>query len=146
VAPPDLFAAHAPSGLVLVCAPARHGKTALLADWAERRPPRKAWLSLDSGDNDPARFWLTEAERAFTDAIAGRQAAGLPTWRAWASYQLGRVQQAQGRLDAVARTCEEALEAAATGGHAPLPAAGPAQGAANRTEAVARARQLGLIP
>ena len=67
---------------------------------------------------------LAEAERAFTDAIAGRQAAGLPTWRAWASYELGRVQQAQGRLDAVARTCEEALEAA--GGRAPLPAAGPA--------------------
>ncbi len=69
---------------------------------------------------------LAEAERAFTDAIAGRQAAGLPTWRAWASYELGRVQQAQGRLDAVARTCEEALEAAAAGGQAPLPAAGPA--------------------
>ena len=69
---------------------------------------------------------LAEAESAFTDAIAGRQAAGLPTWRAWASYELGRVQQAQGRLDAVARTCEEALEAAAAGGQAPLPAAGPA--------------------
>ena len=69
---------------------------------------------------------LADAERAFTGAIAGRQAAGLPTWRAWASYELGRVQQAQGRLDAVARTCEEALEAAAAGGQAPLPAAGPA--------------------
>ena len=69
---------------------------------------------------------LAEAERAFTDAIAGRQAAGLPTWRAWASYELGRVQQAQGRLDAVTRTCEEALEAAAAGGQAALPAAGPA--------------------
>ena len=33
------------------------GKTALLADWAQRRPARTAWLSLDSGDNDPARFW-----------------------------------------------------------------------------------------
>ena len=44
-------------GMVLVCAPAGYGKTALLADWAQRRPPRTAWLSLDSGDNDPARFW-----------------------------------------------------------------------------------------
>ena len=44
-------------GLVLVCAPAGYGKTALLADWAQRRPSRTAWLSLDSGDNDPARFW-----------------------------------------------------------------------------------------
>jgi hypothetical protein len=44
-------------GLVLVCAPAGYGKTALLADWAQHRPSRTAWLSLDSGDNDPARFW-----------------------------------------------------------------------------------------
>jgi len=44
-------------GRVLVCAPAGFGKTTLLADWArgDRRPV--AWLSLDAGDNDPARFW-----------------------------------------------------------------------------------------
>ena len=42
---------------MLVCAPAGYGKTALLADWARRGPARTAWLSLDSGDNDPARFW-----------------------------------------------------------------------------------------
>ncbi|HEX9356060.1 MAG TPA: AAA family ATPase, partial [Streptosporangiaceae bacterium] len=44
-------------GLVLVCAPAGSGKTALLADSARsgRRP--LAWLSLDAADNDPARFW-----------------------------------------------------------------------------------------
>jgi LuxR family maltose regulon positive regulatory protein len=44
-------------GLVLVCAPAGSGKTALLADWARRRQRPAAWLSLDAGDNDPARFW-----------------------------------------------------------------------------------------
>src|SRR6516164_2412450 len=44
-------------GRVLVCAPAGSGKTALLADWARggRRPV--AWLGLDGGDSDPARFW-----------------------------------------------------------------------------------------
>src|SRR5215471_9116511 len=44
-------------GRMLVCAPAGFGKTALLADWAcgDGRPV--AWLGLDDGDSDPARFW-----------------------------------------------------------------------------------------
>ena len=44
-------------GLVLVCAPAGYGKTVLLANWAQRAQFPVAWLSLDAGDNDPARFW-----------------------------------------------------------------------------------------
>ena len=43
--------------LILVCAPAGFGKTALLADWIRRGGKPGAWLSLDPGDNDPARFW-----------------------------------------------------------------------------------------
>ena len=69
---------------------------------------------------------LDEAERAFADGIAGRRAVGLPTWAAWASYELGQVQYARGRLDAAVRTCEQALEAAARTGQPPSPTAGPA--------------------
>ena len=43
--------------LILVCAPAGFGKTALLADWTRRGKRPVAWLSLEAADNDPARFW-----------------------------------------------------------------------------------------
>ena len=47
------------SRLTLVGAPAGSGKTSLLTDWhsdpREQRP--FAWISLDSADNDPVRFW-----------------------------------------------------------------------------------------
>jgi LuxR family maltose regulon positive regulatory protein len=44
-------------GLTVVSTPAGFGKTTLLGDWARRSRERAAWLSLDAGDNDPARFW-----------------------------------------------------------------------------------------
>src|SRR6266699_2044189 len=43
--------------LILVCAPAGFGKTALLAGWAPSGNRPVAWLSLDAADNDPVRFW-----------------------------------------------------------------------------------------
>ena len=57
--------------LVLVCAPAGFGKTALLADWARSVAGPVAWLSLDPADNDPARFWR------HVIAALGRGRAGL---------------------------------------------------------------------
>ena len=49
--------------LTLISAPAGFGKTTLLSEWASQRVSESAggwsvaWLSLDEGDNDPARFW-----------------------------------------------------------------------------------------
>ena len=66
-------------GLMLVCAPAGYGKTVLLADWARRGQRPVAWLSLDAGDNDPARFWrhgVTALDRA-RPGLAGRAGALL---------------------------------------------------------------------
>lgn len=41
--------------LTVIAAPAGSGKTSLLAEWVAAQR-RAAWLSLDSGDNDPATF------------------------------------------------------------------------------------------
>jgi LuxR family transcriptional regulator, maltose regulon positive regulatory protein len=43
--------------LTVVCTPAGFGKTTLLGEWARSSERPVAWLSLDEGDNDPARFW-----------------------------------------------------------------------------------------
>jgi LuxR family maltose regulon positive regulatory protein len=40
--------------LLSVVAPLGYGKTTLLAQWAERRGARVAWVSVDQRDNDPA--------------------------------------------------------------------------------------------
>jgi ATP/maltotriose-dependent transcriptional regulator MalT len=61
-------------GRVLVCAPAGFGKTALLAGWARSGGRPVAWLGLDGGDSDPARFWryaVAALDRAWP-GLAGR--------------------------------------------------------------------------
>lgn len=44
-------------GVTLVSAPAGFGKTALVTDWMRHSDRPVAWLSLDTADNDPTRFW-----------------------------------------------------------------------------------------
>ena len=43
--------------LILVSAPAGYGKSTLLSEWTRHAGLPTAWFSLDSGDNDPVRFW-----------------------------------------------------------------------------------------
>ena len=65
--------------LTSVVGSAGAGKSVLLAGWAASRPAGvTAWLSCDSADSDPLRFWagFIEASRAIEPAF-GRDAADL---------------------------------------------------------------------
>ncbi len=55
----ELLCAGPPRRLTLLRAPAGWGKSTLLAEWhgCERENRPFAWFALDSGDNDPVRFW-----------------------------------------------------------------------------------------
>jgi ATP/maltotriose-dependent transcriptional regulator MalT len=184
-------------GLVLVCAPAGYGKTALLAGWARHRERPVAWLSLDAGDNDPARFWRHARAARWTEE-RGLGAGDQPGYAREPEYLvLARVLLAQGRPGqalALPARLQRAFNAAhptpgpGSGAPAAVPgivepltcrelevlgmlAAGQSNqaiarqlvvtldtvkkhvshvlgklGAANRTEAVSRARRLDLIP
>src|SRR5215471_16887567 len=67
-------------GRVLVCAPAGFGKTALLAGWARGDGRLVAWLGLDAGDSDPARFWryVVAAVDQARPGLAGRVGTAPP--------------------------------------------------------------------
>ena len=67
---------------------------------------------------------LTEAERAFASSVTGWRETGQLTLTAWGWYELVLIRRAQGRLDAAALTCEQALDSLVASGR-PLPAAGP---------------------
>jgi LuxR family maltose regulon positive regulatory protein len=43
--------------LTLVVAPAGWGKSTVVAQWLERSSVAAGWVCIDSGDNDPHRFW-----------------------------------------------------------------------------------------
>jgi LuxR family transcriptional regulator, maltose regulon positive regulatory protein len=66
--------------LTLLAAPAGWGKTTMLAEWlAQDDHQRFAWLSVDRGDNDPARFWsyVVEALRTVEPELGAPALAQL---------------------------------------------------------------------
>jgi LuxR family transcriptional regulator, maltose regulon positive regulatory protein len=69
--------------LTLVYGPAGSGKTMLVAQWraSARDELPVAWLSLDAGDNDPARFWIYVIE-ALRSVLPGFGEGALAILRA----------------------------------------------------------------
>ena len=49
--------AGADAALTLIAAPAGYGKTTAVRAWAEHSESALAWVTLDAGDNEPARLW-----------------------------------------------------------------------------------------
>lgn len=64
--------------LTLISAPAGFGKTTLVSEWAAGCGKPVAWLSLNEGDNDPARFmaYLTAALQTLGTNV-GKGAMGM---------------------------------------------------------------------
>ncbi|NTU83102.1 MAG: AAA family ATPase [Chloroflexales bacterium] len=67
--------------LVLVTAPAGFGKSTLVSAWLQRQTTPSAWLSLDSGDNDPGQFlsYLVGALQIINSALGASQASRIQT-------------------------------------------------------------------
>ena len=62
LARPALFerlSAAAPGTVTLVCAPAGSGKTVLLRSWVAEEDEAVAWVTVERGERDAQRFWLS---------------------------------------------------------------------------------------
>jgi LuxR family transcriptional regulator, maltose regulon positive regulatory protein len=99
----SLLNAGPEGGLTLLCAPAGFGKTVLLRSWATAARPAGpvAWLSLESDDNDPARFWAY-VQAALERAGALPPAAGPPAAVPGADVELAPLLNALDALEAPA--------------------------------------------
>ena len=67
--------------LTLISASARFGKSTLLSEWVAGCGRPVAWLSLDEGDNDPARFliYLVASLQTITKNIGKEMLGVIPS-------------------------------------------------------------------
>ena len=94
--------------------------------WRPPRSPRRCCAEIEPGERllsaaahgrlavaeSAARIELVEAERAFAASVTvSWHETGQLTTTAWGWYELALIQRAQGRLDAAALTCQQALDA-----------------------------------
>jgi LuxR family maltose regulon positive regulatory protein len=66
--------------LILVTAPAGYGKTTIISEWVNQINLPVAWLTLDEGDNDLARFliYIIAALQTVKEEITTQALEGLP--------------------------------------------------------------------
>ncbi|GAA3553975.1 LuxR C-terminal-related transcriptional regulator [Marinobacter xestospongiae] len=95
-----------PKRLNLVIAPAGYGKTTAVGQWCAGATERLAWLSLDSADNEPRRFWQYVAGSLAHSGLNGVDDAQRTLSQAEASELDGGV---TGLLNALAATSEPVL-------------------------------------
>ena len=79
----DRLSAAGPGGVTLVCAPAGSGKTELVRSWtvASGLEDRVAWVSVERGERDAQRFWLSVIDALHFAAEAVRRIDPAPSFR-----------------------------------------------------------------
>lgn len=53
----ELFQGNQSKRITIIQAPAGYGKTTLLSQWFNQTNDKVTWISLNTSDNDPIRFW-----------------------------------------------------------------------------------------
>jgi LuxR family transcriptional regulator, maltose regulon positive regulatory protein len=79
----ERLSAASAGGVVLVCAPAGSGKSVLVRSWAEAEGlgDRVAWVSVEPGEPDAQRFWLSVIDALARVAASVEKVAPAPGFR-----------------------------------------------------------------
>jgi LuxR family maltose regulon positive regulatory protein len=104
--------------LTIVIGPAGAGKSVLLADWAATRPAGlTSWLSCDSADADPARFWagFIEATQVIEPGFGADAADLLASGRAMSADVTAAIANDAAKLPAGSAVIVDDFHCAALG-------------------------------